>query len=223
MTRASMENKVIGKNGNPRLIVMDLEYTAWEGSLERNWSGPGEVREIIQLGAVDVTRTVKTWVVGRRLDVHVRPKINPNLSLFIQKLTGISLKKIQDEGVSFPKALEKLIAFIPNQARILVNGDDAVVINENCVINQILNPFPSGAITNIRPLLADILGVTIESSALHSFRLGRKTEIQRSERRPHNAIDDALCIAEELIDKGICDQVDAYVKRLNSSHLNGGD
>ena len=209
-----MENKVIGKNGNPRFIVMDLEYTASEGSLERNWSGPGEVREIIQLGAVEVTRTVKTWVVGRRLDVYVRPKINPNLSLFIQKLTGISLKKIQDEGVSFPKALGKLIAFIPNQAGILVNGDDAVVINENCVINQILNPFPPGVITNIRPFLADILGVTIESSALDSFRLGRKTEVQRSERRPHNAMDDALCIAEGLIDKGICDQVGCLCQKV---------
>ncbi len=103
MTRASMENKVIGKNGNPRFIVMDLEYTAWEGSLERNWSGPGEVREIIQLGAVEVTRTVRTWVVGRRLDVHVRPKINPNLSLFIQKLTGISLKKYKTKALASPK------------------------------------------------------------------------------------------------------------------------
>ena len=32
-------------------VVYDLEYTAWEGSLERNWGGPNEDPEIIQIGA----------------------------------------------------------------------------------------------------------------------------------------------------------------------------
>ena len=35
-------------------VLFDLEFTAWEGSLERGWSEPWEAREIIQIGAVRV-------------------------------------------------------------------------------------------------------------------------------------------------------------------------
>jgi hypothetical protein len=32
------------------VAFFDLEYTAWEGSKARNWAGPGEHREIIEIG-----------------------------------------------------------------------------------------------------------------------------------------------------------------------------
>ena len=39
----------------PEIIaVMDLEWTAWEGSKERRWNGPGEEMEIVQIGALKV-------------------------------------------------------------------------------------------------------------------------------------------------------------------------
>ena len=31
-----------------RFVIYDTEYTAWEGSLARNWSGPNEHRELLQ-------------------------------------------------------------------------------------------------------------------------------------------------------------------------------
>ncbi len=34
------------------IAVLDLEWTAWEGSQESGWAGPGEKREIIQIGAI---------------------------------------------------------------------------------------------------------------------------------------------------------------------------
>ena len=36
-------------------IVYDLEWTAWEGSREHNWSKPGEQPEIYDIGAVKVS------------------------------------------------------------------------------------------------------------------------------------------------------------------------
>ena len=36
------------------VVVFDLEWTAWEGSRDRNWSGPKEEREIIEIGAVKI-------------------------------------------------------------------------------------------------------------------------------------------------------------------------
>ena len=38
------------KGDDLALIVMDLEWTAWEGSSQRHWTGPGEEMEIVQIG-----------------------------------------------------------------------------------------------------------------------------------------------------------------------------
>ena len=35
-----------------KIVVFDLEYTAWEGSMGRCWSEDWEHREIVQIGAV---------------------------------------------------------------------------------------------------------------------------------------------------------------------------
>ena len=35
-----------------RVVVFDLEWTAWEGSIQRGWSEDWEHREIVQIGAV---------------------------------------------------------------------------------------------------------------------------------------------------------------------------
>ena len=51
MDNNGLEN---GVNRHGGMVVMDLEYTAWEGSLERGWSKPGEAREIIQIGDVKI-------------------------------------------------------------------------------------------------------------------------------------------------------------------------
>ena len=37
---------------HPEIVVCDLEYTAWAGSLQRGWSDPGEHREIVQIAAI---------------------------------------------------------------------------------------------------------------------------------------------------------------------------
>jgi len=40
-------------------IIYDLEYTAWEGSINRNWSDDGEYKEIIEIGAIVVNKNLK--------------------------------------------------------------------------------------------------------------------------------------------------------------------
>ena len=34
------------------IVIFDLEYTAWEGSMQRDWGGEGEYRELVQTGGV---------------------------------------------------------------------------------------------------------------------------------------------------------------------------
>jgi len=42
------------RNSYQQIIIFDTEYTAWEGAKERNWSGSGEHREIVQIAAVKI-------------------------------------------------------------------------------------------------------------------------------------------------------------------------
>ena len=37
-------------------VFYDTEYTSWEGAMQRNWSGPNEHRELVQLSAIRVRR-----------------------------------------------------------------------------------------------------------------------------------------------------------------------
>ena len=36
----------------PTIVLLDTEYTTWEGAQDRNWSGLNEHREIVQIGAI---------------------------------------------------------------------------------------------------------------------------------------------------------------------------
>ena len=39
-------------------IIFDTEFTAWEGSQERKWSGENEFRELVQISAIRVKKKV---------------------------------------------------------------------------------------------------------------------------------------------------------------------
>lgn len=42
-------------------VIFDTEYTTWEGAADRDWTGPGEHREVVQIGAsVGIFRFGKT-------------------------------------------------------------------------------------------------------------------------------------------------------------------
>jgi inhibitor of KinA sporulation pathway (predicted exonuclease) len=79
-------------------VLADLEYTSWDGAMARDWGGPGEFREIVQIGAVKVTRA-GGWHEVDALMVLVRPTLNPVLSDYFTNLTGITDADIARAGV----------------------------------------------------------------------------------------------------------------------------
>ena len=107
-------------------VLYDLEFTAWEGSHKRKWSGPNEYREVIQIGAIRV-HDLKEM---ESLCVYVRPVKNPELSTYITELTGISQNTIDEQGVSFDQALEQFKAFC-GQKSVYCFGSDTEVLEEN--------------------------------------------------------------------------------------------
>ena len=110
------------------VILLDLEYTAWEGSMARGWSRPGEHREIVEIGAIQIdTRDLLETRAFSRL---ILPRINSELSGYLTNLTGITNSMLAAEGADFAPALRDLAAFV-EEKRIYAYGLDTEVLNEN--------------------------------------------------------------------------------------------
>lgn len=84
------------------VVLLDLEYTAWEGSLGRKWSEPHEHMEIVQIGAIRLD--CATLKEQSSFEALVRPRINPVLSDYFVSLTGITNEQLGAHGVDFEAA-----------------------------------------------------------------------------------------------------------------------
>jgi len=113
---------------SPTITVFDLEYTAWECSMARQWMTPGEYREVVQIGAVKLN--ADTFAEIDAFDVLVRPRINPQLSPYFQNLTGITQEAVTRSGVDFADAYARFLNF-PGDAPIAAFGRDEQVLLDN--------------------------------------------------------------------------------------------
>jgi inhibitor of KinA sporulation pathway (predicted exonuclease) len=113
---------------SPTITVFDLEYTAWECSMARQWMTPGEYREVVQIGAVKLN--ADTFAEIDAFDVLVRPRINPQLSPYFQNLTGITQEAVTRSGVDFADAYARFLNFA-GDAPIAAFGRDEQVLLDN--------------------------------------------------------------------------------------------
>ena len=177
------------------IAIMDLEFTAWEGSWKRQWRGPGEEREIVQIGALKL-RNDETLPEADVLDILVKPRINPELSEYFINLTGITQVSIEAEGMVFSKALDRLVKFFGKDTKSVYSmGHDYMVIKSNCLLNDIAFPFNEKMFVNARELLARTVGK--EVAALDSSELSTAMGFP-APGVSHQGISDCRCIAETL-------------------------
>ena len=177
------------------VVVFDLEWTAWEGSVERNWSGPGEEREIVEIGAVRLDGG--DGLAERAMfDVLVRPTRNPIVSAWFTRLTGISQTLIDNDAISFGEALMLFEAFVGDAATpILSFSQDPGVLRHNCALNGLACPFGEGRFYNAVPAIAAAAQRppgSFRTSDLPAMFGFPPTDIA------HSAIGDARCIATAL-------------------------
>lgn len=113
-------------------VLYDTEFTTWEGALQRGWSGEGEYRELVQIGAMRVDASTLQPIAN--FDVLVKPVKNPLVSDYFTALTGITQAAINDNGLGFVDALAQFCDFI-GTAPAAAYGNDAGVIRENMAWN----------------------------------------------------------------------------------------
>ncbi len=173
------------------VVVLDLEFTAWEGSHATGWTRPGEFREIVQMGAVKLASDFSEAASFNRL---VRPARNPLLSDYFIALTGITQHRLDAEGDAYLRVLEAFMTFVGDDSvAIWSNGSDGAVIAENCQMMGSFCPIPTSRFVNLRRPLAEALGVDL--AAADSGRLLELIGLPVANQRQHDALDDARAVA----------------------------
>jgi inhibitor of KinA sporulation pathway (predicted exonuclease) len=172
-----------------RFVLWDTEYTAWKGSQERNWSGKGEYREIVQIGAIALEGPA--LVEESAFSVFIQPVKNPELSEYFIELTGITQNDILSSGVSFGEALSRFESWVSESPCYSFGGDESV-LKENCELFGL--PFPHLTYRDVRAVFEEG-GVQAKryTSGTITEAFGRK-----SSHRAHNALNDVRTIKEGL-------------------------
>jgi inhibitor of KinA sporulation pathway (predicted exonuclease) len=108
------------------VIVFDLEFTAWEGSMAERWLKPGQFREIVQIGAVrlDAHSLAET----AHFETLVKPRLNPMLSKYFEGLTGIANAELAARGIDLAQAYAEFLAFAAGNATFAFGRDDLIFL-----------------------------------------------------------------------------------------------
>lgn len=122
-------------------VLFDSEFTAWEGSKERNWSLPWEHRELIQLAAVKLRIDHSSATIVATFNELILPMFNPNLSDYIIELTGIQQNVVDEMGVDYVSAITLFHDFCARgNLKALSWGNDKGILEENCVLHAMQMP-----------------------------------------------------------------------------------
>lgn len=122
-------------------IIFDTEFTAWEGSMKRNWSKDFEKKELVQIAGLKIKKIDDTLRVIDSINIFIKPKVNPVLSNYFINLTGITQSLIESYGVSFLRGINSFYKFSKNKNNdflpIYSYGNDYSVIKENLIIHNL--------------------------------------------------------------------------------------
>ena len=171
------------------IVAFDTEYTAWEGSIQREWSGPNEYREIVQFGAVKLD-VANEFAEIDSFDTLVRPRINSTLSDYFIELTGITQEHVDTKGVDFSHAIEAFANFAGPDNFIYSNGFDGAILVWNCELYGLTFPMDESH-------FRDISGTFLELSRLSHVECNELDTVFGFELNlpAHNALSDARKIA----------------------------
>ncbi len=180
------------------VIIFDTEYTAWDGSVQRNWTAPGEFREIIQIGAIRAN--AETLRETGSFSILIRPVLNPVLSTYISALTGIQQQDIVERGETLSGGVRKFQTFC-DQRPTYCYGFDGWIIAKNLALLGQAAVWPGLRSINIGTWFA-AQGLDVRS--LNSGKLAQAAGVS-FEGREHDALGDCrsiLAAASALVGRG---------------------
>ena len=155
--------------------------------MARRWMGPGEYKEVIQIGAVKVA---SDFSVLDRFEVLVRPRVNPEISAYIAALTGITQDMLAARGVDFADAYGQFVRFA-GPLPVISFGRDDLVLRDNLRLCGLNAAPPMPLCVDIRRWLMDN---GIDVRGMHACDVGPKAGVP-FEGQTHDGLCDALSVA----------------------------
>ena len=175
----------------PSAVFYDLEFTAWQGSMEGRWLAPGQFREVVQIGAVKVD--ARTLATQAELSVLAKPRLNPVLSDYFQQLTGVTNAVLAERGMDFRAAYDRFVNFA-GDGPILSFGRDDLVLAHNLSLYGIKDAEPLPEHRNFAAWLRDH---GVATKGLHACDVARVCGAS-FDGREHDALDDARSLVAGL-------------------------
>ena len=84
--------------------------------------------EIIQIGCI---KTDNNFKILSKLNIYLKPRIKKKIPVRITKLTGITQKILERNGIDFEEGIHRLNRFLRNTKVVLSNGRDDKIIKAN--------------------------------------------------------------------------------------------
>ena len=175
------------------VVAFDLEFTSWEGAVSRHWTGAGERREVVEIGAVKLD-AAQSFRELAALRVLVRPLLNPLLSDYFTGLTRITQREVDQNGLSFSEALKAFATFVEAADAIVCWGSDAMVLAENCGIHRISFPISELKFHSVRSQVCEAFDLPYATA---SGELPDLLGLRRTGEK-HDAISDARAVGDAL-------------------------
>lgn len=175
----------------PEVVVFDTEFTAWPGSMARRWSGPGEHKEIVQIGAVVLKARDLTEI--RAFDVLIRPARNPVLSDYLVGLTRITNERLAREGVDFATGVRRFLEFAEERPLHAFGRDDKIIA-ANAVLLGSPELWPGAQAFDLKDWL---LNAGVPLAGIQSGELAAHVG-STSQGIAHDALIDARSLAEAV-------------------------
>lgn len=175
-----------------KYIVFDTEFTAWQGSQERNWSLPNEYKELVQISAIKVNK----GEIEEILDLYIKPKKNPILSDYFINLTGITNDDLKEKGISFEDGIEKFYKFSKNY-NLYSYGPDWKIINENLNLynfNKSSKFFDKDWTSQFFDFRDKLKCYDIDTSKYTSGTIYKAFNLKLENHHVHNSFDDAYSL-----------------------------
>ncbi len=150
-----------------KIIILDTEYTSWKWAQERNFSGPHEFPEIIQIAAI--LADTKTFEELDHFVAFVRPTYNPILSDYIKDLTHITQEQV-DTAENFISVMGQFISWAWD-LDIYSYGNDGGVLAENYELHKITFSCRSDMFQDVRDVFwaAKIPAENYMSSTINEY------------------------------------------------------
>jgi inhibitor of KinA sporulation pathway (predicted exonuclease) len=175
----------------PSAVFYDLEFTAWEGSMENRWLAPGQFREVVQIGALRID--THSLAVLDELGVLVKPRLNPVLSAYFEDLTGITNARLAEQGIDFRAAYDRFVDFCDGDP-IYSFGRDDLVLTGNLTLYGIGDAPPLPAHHNFAAWLR---ANGIATKDIHACDVAKACGAF-FDGRDHDALDDAHSLVAGL-------------------------